>query len=165
MLALLVSVAALAVAIKASNDTGRQARAAEESNRLAQRRHHDDVAPTFSLALREDSEVHVRLLLELMPGHIDLDSLAVEVIDDGNIDGALVDFAPDQNGVAPGQHRPRRSATWPALRQGERAIWRVELPAPPRARRLRLRVNSTSGEQTWSAVVETGVPHGLSAII
>ncbi|TNM61954.1 hypothetical protein FHN55_16730 [Streptomyces sp. NP160] len=164
VLALLVSMAALAVAIKASRDTGRQARAAEEANRLAEQRRHDDIAPTFTLSLREDSEEHVRLLLELVPGHVDLDGLAVEVIDDGNLDGALVGFTPDQNGVAPGQQRPRRRATWPGLLRGERAIWRVQLPQPPRASRLRLRVTSRAGAQEWTAVVETGVPHGRGVL-
>lgn len=134
MLALLVSVAALAVSIKASIDTGRQARAAEEANRLADQRRHEDVAPTFTLTLREDSAVHVRLLLELAPGHVDLDSLAVEVIDDGNLDGALVEFTPDQDGVAAGQQRPRRRATWPRLARGELAIWRAPSRPTPRVR-------------------------------
>jgi len=159
LVSLVIAIVALVVAVFAAVYARRQATEAARANRLAEQRHHEDIAPAFVLSLHEASDWHVRLLLELVPGHLDLDSVEVDIIDDGNLDGELVTFSPDQYGVHPGQQPPRRVASWPRmLPRGERAIWRVELPERQRAPRLRVRVASQAGERHWSTVVETSVP-------
>lgn len=163
-----VAVVALVVAVRAERHTKRQADAAEAD--LAQQKlehrqaladkerdYHLALAPTLVASIQERLEQDVVLWVELVPGQVDLDSLEVEVVD--TFEGAPVEFGLYQDGVDPGQSRPRlRAVSAGGLRRGQRTCWQVELPGEGRSPRVRLRVAARAGERRWVVFTEAEVP-------
>jgi hypothetical protein len=81
-----------------------------------------------------------------------LDSINVRIFETQGIA-----FTSNQKGIDPSDPSPVTRAKSDALLEGESATWRLSLE-PERSTQLRLHVDSTSADESWSSAVHIDVP-------